>query len=223
MSVKKTLEWTLDRTLVASLTGTLVLALGLAAPQARGAELVLSDTPLFLGFGGVEPNIILTIDDSGSMERCFNAAAGSDDGIWESYKDNKGKTARYVYPGIASADINLLYYDPDIKYVLPPSIKGLTKGMPKFTDAEHDGFDAVTSDKTNLNNKYAPCRSGLSRKNFVDPDNPGPGPADDSDPPPTAKGQRAYYLSFTLDPATATRADKEKLSNYTKHVSAQTF
>ncbi len=218
MSVKKALEWTLDRTLVASLTGTLVLALGLAAPQAHGAELVLSDTPLFLGFGGVEPNIIFTIDDSGSMQSCWNAPDGSRDGIYETYTDDKGKRAYYVYPGIASADINLLYYNPDIAYVLPPNEYGLTKGMPKFGDAHNDGYTAITSNKTKLKDKFAPCRSGLQTSNFVDPYNPGPGPADGKPKPPTATGQRAYYLSFTLDPATATRAQKENWANYTQHV-----
>ncbi len=221
MFAKKAQGSPLDKPLVTVLTGTLVLAIGLSAPKVEAGELTLSNTPLFLGSsGGVEPNVVVTMDDSGSMEGCWITA--SDDGnsvLWKTYTDSSGKESRYIYPGIASPQINALYYNPKTTYVVPADPYGAGVGKPTFKPAYNDGWKSDTTETTDLSSKFAPCRSGLKTSNFVDPLNPGTLPVKNGNPPPPAvKVGAAYYLNFKLDPAKATLSQIQDLKNYTKVV-----
>ncbi|MEE8265009.1 MAG: hypothetical protein V3R62_01575, partial [Acidiferrobacterales bacterium] len=54
-----------------AITGLMAVTLGLiSSPPARAAPLDLGDVPLFIDLD-TEPNVVLSMDDSGSMRRCF--------------------------------------------------------------------------------------------------------------------------------------------------------
>jgi len=82
----------------------LLLGLLLAATAAPAIE--ISDIPPFLISAGVEPNILLTIDDSGSMSY----------GYAPDQRDSEDFEERYF----KSSDYNGIYYDPETLYT-PPS------------------------------------------------------------------------------------------------------
>lgn len=71
-----------------------------SASHLAADELSLSQTPLFVQ-SGVEPNILVTLDDSGSMEWAY-----APDSL-DNYKSSKR---------FKSADFNPMYYNPDITY-----------------------------------------------------------------------------------------------------------
>ncbi len=59
-------------------TGLLALILGVATtPSVSAAEPALSDGPLFIELR-VEPNVVLTLDDSSSMTNCRITDEGTD-------------------------------------------------------------------------------------------------------------------------------------------------
>ncbi|MFQ5756496.1 MAG: pilus assembly protein [Acidiferrobacterales bacterium] len=187
-----------------AVTGLMALTLGLISPlPARAAALDLSDVPLFLDLG-VEPNVVLSMDTSGSMRRCYVLPGGTDStnrpGVFDEYNSSfEFGTAR---PGLASADINRLYYDPTITYPVPVDGNGVSLGVPSFTGAWLDGYDQAAgtvdlSDNTGSTNQsigFRPC--WYRPTNFVDPFNPGFPVPDVNTPPPTPVGQRAYYLEY---------------------------
>ena len=132
----------------------------------NATPLSLSTAPLFLG-SGVDSNIILTLDDSGSMH-------------WEHMPDGVGTA--YVYPRVAglygagdyanqvtlfsdvhsysvrnrSPDVNLIYYNPAITYVPWEGGSG-TMGDALVTCAPHNPFDTAKGcrDLTVINNEQA--------------------------------------------------------------------
>src|SRR5688572_3836936 len=89
---------------------TLVLA---AAPSQ--AAVTFSDTPLFLTVT-VPPNLILTLDDTGSMRRAFvpELCAGVGDNDCDLLDNRYAKAANY----------NLIHYNPDVKYPAPKTALG---------------------------------------------------------------------------------------------------
>jgi type IV pilus assembly protein PilY1 len=75
------------------------------------AALTIEDTPLFINSAGVPPNLIITLDDSGSMARGYTPdLCGS--GGWEcSDTDTRWTKSSYGNP---------MYYNPAIRYAPPP-------------------------------------------------------------------------------------------------------
>jgi len=108
----------------ALVSATLILA---AAP-AQATNLDLAPLPLFLG-GMVEPNVMLTFDDSGSMNRSYMP-----DSLDVDYDKKRGLAA--AWNGIA--------YNPDIKYALPVGPDGASLPAPDIKvsswTAWHDGY-----------------------------------------------------------------------------------
>lgn len=87
----------------------------------------VSQVPLGLS-EGVPPNMLLTLDDSGSMRFSFTP-----DGIGSGYDDRKGKSSTY----------NAAYYNPNTIYNIPPFFNKsgveITLGT-SFSKAWHNGF-----------------------------------------------------------------------------------
>src|SRR5688572_28170820 len=73
------------------------------------AALSLSNTPLFLTVS-VPPNVVLTLDDSGSMRRAYVPENCADDASDCVELDNKYEK---------SAKRNLIHYNPNITYLQP--------------------------------------------------------------------------------------------------------
>ena len=126
----------------------------------QSAQLSIPDYPLFLTAAGVPPNIVLTLDDSGSMARAFtpdicNGQANSF--LCSILADRFAK----------SSTGNPVYYDPSVVYLAPPKVDG-TLYSTSFTAAYINGFDPNSTTKNygdsyygsttipNLSNNYRP-------------------------------------------------------------------
>lgn len=105
-------------------------------PLQAQAVLGLSDTPLFLSVS-VAPNIVMTLDDSGSMAWGF---------VPDSISNASG-TRRF-----ASSHFNPMYYNPRVKYTIPTRHDGVTYTT-SFTNARRNGFDSSRG-TLNLSNSY---------------------------------------------------------------------
>jgi len=134
------------RTLIAAAIGSTILS----APLSLSAA--VSQQPLSLT-EGVAPNLLVTLDDSGSM-----AWAYAPDGLATS--ENLGRRAW------RSNTFNSMYYDPNIVYRVPKQVKMVNGEVvvtdyptPSFTNAPQNGYNS-TSTKVNLSTKYRAQGSG---------------------------------------------------------------
>lgn len=137
------------------------IAAGLIWSSGALAVLDIPDTPLFLTSTGLAPNIVLTLDDSGSMARAFTPdLCGNPNGICDNNPD-KRLDHRYV----KSSDFNPLYYNPEITYAIPTDANGAPVSNPSFSAAYINGFDPARG-TLNLGTEYRP-NAGLflSRSN----------------------------------------------------------
>lgn len=148
---------------------TLVLLLGVSVSRAQEVPtgtLNLSRTPLFLN-QAVDPNILVTLDDSGSMARAF-------------MPDGQSASCGYRHPRFYWSGFNRVYYNPDVTYVPPLQPDATPFPNATFTAAWIDGFEAATSivadaggsATVNLSNRYFPtveqnARSGNDHTNRV--------------------------------------------------------
>ncbi|MDG1819331.1 MAG: PilC/PilY family type IV pilus protein [Porticoccaceae bacterium] len=109
----------------------------------------LSDTPLFT-LAGVDPNIVLTMDDSGSMAWSFMPTSVGD---YPSTKRAK------------SAAFNKIYYDPTVLYEPPVDENGNSLGNASFTAAWDNGFNKSGSGSCtkNLSTSYRPSWGGINQ------------------------------------------------------------
>ena len=195
----------------------MALTLGIvSAPPADAAELSLSDAPLFLDLG-VEPNVVLSMDTSGSMRRCFVAPGGVDTtdipDVFDEYDANNDWGT--AFPGVASVQINKIYYDPTIAYPIPLDGNGTPLNdadQTTFSNAYTDGYNPGAG-RLNLSSNFRPC--WYRPTTFVDPYNPGPFPPVVTNPPPAPVGQRAYYLEYSGS------GDIKAFTNYTQRVIGQ--
>lgn len=109
---------------------------------AHAATVTVSKTPPGVT-SKVAPNIVVTFDDSGSM----NATSIPD--AMDGFYDKK-----YYY----SAKGNPIYFDPAVTYAVPPDAAGVPLGTPTFKAAWRDGYCANTLTKkcwSPNNSKYA--------------------------------------------------------------------
>jgi len=121
----------------------LLASLWLFAAQAFAATntVTISSTPPGVT-SRVAPNIVVTFDDSGSM----NATA-----IPDSMDANTSKKTYYSSRG------NPIYFDPTVTYVVPPDALGNPLGTPTYAAAWRDGYCANTLNKkcwSPSNSKY---------------------------------------------------------------------
>jgi len=109
---------------------------------AYATNLGLSNVPLDVQ-EGVAPNILLTVDDSGSMSWSFLP-----DGVYSSYNDARG----------ASSEFNALYYNPAITYVPGVDSNNASLGNATFTAAWDNGYhqSGAGTCTVNLSTSYKP-------------------------------------------------------------------
>jgi len=117
-----------------------------AAGTAQAAALDVSQQPLML-VDSVTPNLIFTIDDSGSMRWAFvpDSMGVNDNAI--------RNTRRAKAPAF-----NPMYYNPEIQYLLPTRLnadgtEATTGYTTSFTAAYHNGFQ-TSYGSVNLSNSY---------------------------------------------------------------------
>lgn len=120
-----------------SLIAVAAMVLAGAASDSRAAALNLSDSPVFL-LTAVDPNIIFTYDDSGSMARAYMP-----DGI----NANSGNR-RYC-----SSTFNGIYYDPNVKYEPGVDTNGDPLPDASFTGAWINGYKTGAG-TVNLSTNY---------------------------------------------------------------------
>ena len=128
--------------------GMCLLLAGLSQGKAQAAALNLPDVPLFV-LNSVDPNLLLTIDDSGSMASSFIP-----DGISGLSGNKRG----------CSKEINGVYYDPNATYTPPVDANGNSYPDASFTAAWIDGFNTGAG-TVNLATGYRPTWSNLT--NYV--------------------------------------------------------
>lgn len=128
------------------LVASLLVGLGLlAVPMNLQAE--ISQKPLSLT-EGVAPNLILTLDDSGSMRWAF-----APDLIG---RENSNVNVRNTRRG-KSYHANPMYYNPNVTYRLPYKIDSsgnVSNYTTSFTNAYQNGFKPAWDDVINLRNNY---------------------------------------------------------------------
>jgi type IV pilus assembly protein PilY1 len=107
------------------------LATLLVGSAAQAGTVTLSATPPGVT-SKVAPNIVVTFDDSGSMN-----STSIPDALDANYSN------KYYY----SAKGNPIYFDPTVTYVIPPDALGQPLGTPTFASAWRDGYCANTLTK----------------------------------------------------------------------------
>ena len=129
------------------ITAALLLALTNTATQA--AEYDLSDTPLFT-LAGVDPNIVLTMDDSGSMAWSFMPTS-----VGNYPTTKRAKSAAY----------NKIYYNPEVFYDPPVDEEGVSLGHASFTAAWDNGYKKTGSGSCtrDLSSDYRPSWGGINQ------------------------------------------------------------
>ena len=151
------------------------------------AAIGISDTPLFLAVN-VAPNIIMTLDDSGSMSRAYMP----DDKALDTSGSDKNIKRYSSYPW------NSQYYDPNTTYAIPIRTDGVTYST-SFTAAHYSGFDNATptvnlSSGYTLNKECKPSAASNSCKFFSDNG--------------SYKPQAAFYHLFYSDKPSAPKPPK---------------
>ena len=128
--------------------GFLASVLLVITSQAFSTQHDLSDTPLFT-LAGVDPNIVLTMDDSGSMAWSFMPTSVGD------------------YPSTRrakSAAFNKIYYDPTVLYEPPVDEDGNSLGDASLqrpgTTVNKSGSGSCTR---NLSTDYRPSWGGINQ------------------------------------------------------------
>ncbi|MDP1864037.1 MAG: PilC/PilY family type IV pilus protein [Thiobacillus sp.] len=130
------------------------------------APIAMPDAPLYLA-GGVAPNLVVTLDDSGSMTWGYVPdSVGKYAKVESECKDNGTKdfsifygydsgnaTGNITYRYFLSGDHNAQYYNPGTTYLAPLKSDG-TPYSTTFTTAHRNGFDPGTS--LDLSSAYQP-------------------------------------------------------------------
>jgi type IV pilus assembly protein PilY1 len=114
------------------------LLFGLGTSQALATDVNISNKPLDT-LDGVPANILLTMDDSGSMSWSYLP-----DGIRNDRTTNRGKSSTF----------NRMYYDPTVTYLPAVDKNGASLGDATFTAAWTNGFDQGTT--VNLSTSFRP-------------------------------------------------------------------
>ncbi|MCL4185320.1 MAG: hypothetical protein KJ011_17945, partial [Burkholderiaceae bacterium] len=108
-------------------------------PVSWAANVDLADKPLASGTSGeVKPNVMLVLDDSGSMG-------------WTHLPDHVRNLRSEN--GYKSAQCNGVYYNPSVSYAPPVKADGTSYPNVDFYDAPYDGFD-TGSTKANLKSAF---------------------------------------------------------------------
>src|SRR5699024_5589385 len=195
--MKTTLKNTISSMLKGRTASALITVVAMMLSSHAGAE--VSQAPLSLSVG-VPPNIIFTLDESGSMSWGYVPDAGT-----EAFKQNIGRNATRTTASAQrryhAANTNPLAYNPNVIYLIPPSYDksgNAFKLTTSFTSAPVNGFKP-TVDKINLSNSYRPIHTHRFPHT---PYEAGSHPYSSymwNEPNPhgsTNGGERAYYYEF---------------------------
>ncbi len=126
------------------LDSLLALLAAIALSHPAEAAVTLADSPLFLTVS-VTPNVVLTLDDSGSMARGY-------------VPDSIGQSAAKLNGSrFSAATYNGIYYNPRAAYPVPTRRDGTTYAT-SFTTAYVNGFDTGRG-SVNLGTNYRPITS----------------------------------------------------------------
>lgn len=130
----------------------------------------ISDGPLAQPATSVKPNMLLILDDSGSMARQFtpdyvssNSNAGAVANCFDSRDKNNPPTATPQDcfagdPPAMSPDFNTQYYNPEIRYYAAVNFDGISKGA--MNAAATTNWTAVPTDNVSSSTENA-ARKGL--------------------------------------------------------------
>ena len=157
------------------LIGSFVCGLLAGANAAYAASVGLADVPLYV-MPGVDPNIYLSMDDSGSMGWSYLP-----DGISLDYATNRAKSSSY----------NKIYYDPGAIYTPPVYENNTSLGNADFTAAWNNGFNKSECE-VNLRTSFRPTWGSLDADNCNAPE-------DDDDiygPEYAGSAEPAYYYKY---------------------------
>lgn len=116
-----------------------VLITTLLPLSSQATQLNIPDFPLFLTSVGVPPNLLITFDNSGSMQRSWMP-----DDVYSLLSDS-GNRKRF-----ASASVNGMYYNPRTTYRIPTRSDGVTYST-GFSNAWFNGFDTSRGPSSGLN------------------------------------------------------------------------
>jgi type IV pilus assembly protein PilY1 len=163
-----------------------VAVLALAANSIPAlAQFALSPVPTLVS-APPPTNIIMTIDDSGSMTYAFVPdSVGFSPGTNDNSPGNPNVTPTSNMVAFTSSDYNRLYYNPAITYAIPPNAAGKAVSSPTFNAAYLDGFNAAAG-TIDLSAAYVATWAytpGATRSNTVSP--------------VQAVGNVAYYFTYT--------------------------
>jgi len=122
----------------ANLRFATLLAMSLAAPLAL-AQTDISDQPLATPAANVQPNVMLILDDSGSMRQQYTpdylgSLFGSAEELCFDSKDTGGTIGSNLQdcevgdPPMMSPEVNYQYYNPEIRYFPAVNADGSSKG-----------------------------------------------------------------------------------------------
>ena len=165
----------------------LLLAAGLALPlPSLAASVALATAPLATSTTSVvQPNLMLLMDDSGSMAWDHLPDDASDGG--------SAVTWSYGYYGVRSSQCNGVYYNPNENYLPPVHADGTSFSNATFTSAWTNGFNTGAG-TVNLNTGFKANQAGLSA------------PGSDS-------AQTAYYYNYTGTQTTSLQRNYNSTSN----------
>jgi type IV pilus assembly protein PilY1 len=159
----------------------LLLITAFAWPFGASAVLTIPEAPIFQTSVGVPPNVLVTLDDSGSMQWAYMPDS----------QDNTRGTRRSK-----SSTFNPIYYNPSIVYAAPIGANGSALST-SFTCAYNNGFD-TTRGCVNLSNNYRhtwyynPQDAVYGSWDYGNPQNQHPW----QDYVDTWSGTRAYYYIY---------------------------
>ena len=119
------------------------------ASLAHGAVTDIASGPLALPATNVKPNLLLILDDSGSMARQYTPDYLANNNCFNPRDSNSPPTATPVpcFPGdppVMSPDFNTQYYNPEIRYYPAVNYDGSSKGEMNATNTTN--WTAVPTD-----------------------------------------------------------------------------
>lgn len=122
-------------------TSLLVCGIGVASTPAHAAAVTVDQSPLIIQ-RSLPPNVVLMLDDSGSM-------------AWD-YMPDWGYLSSTTNDAVRNASVNGTYYNPAVTYSPPPKADGtFYPAQTSITSAYTDGFAASgTTDITRFTGAY---------------------------------------------------------------------
>ncbi|NWO06180.1 MAG: hypothetical protein HLX50_10925 [Alteromonadaceae bacterium] len=137
-----------------------IVGMALVLPAAGWGDVNFSQKPLAAG-GGVDPNLMFMLDDSGSMswgfmpDGLYGRLNRSSCGGYENYYGLYVRTCDLENGDrfLASSQMNKVYYNPDVNYAPPLDSDGNSLPQSSFEAAPIDGYDSG-SEKVPLDSDF---------------------------------------------------------------------